>query len=117
MIVVIGVIYLRPSCGKSISGMITSDFKSIQSALDIYKQNAGNYPTTAQGLKALVERPGSEPLPSRWTHIMKMEPLDPWKNPYGYKFPGRKDPTKPELLSAGPDRQFGNEDDLSSQEP
>jgi general secretion pathway protein G len=117
MIVVIGVIYLRPSCGKSISGIITSDFKPMQNALEIYKLEGGSYPSTAQGLKALIEKPVSEPVPAKWQQTMKFEPLDPWKNPYGYKYPGSKDSTKPELISAGPDGIFGNEDDFSSQDP
>ncbi len=116
LIVAIGIFFLRPSCGKSISGMISADFKSLQNALDLYKLDSGSYPSTAQGLKALVEKPAIEPLPARWQQTMKSEPLDPWKTPYGYKFPGKKDPTKPELISAGPDGHFGNEDDMSSQD-
>ena len=116
VIVAIGIIFLRPSCGKSVTGMITSDFKSMENALDMYKLEGGSYPTTAQGLKALVEKPVSEPVPTKWQQIMKMEPLDSWKKPYGYKFPGSKDSTKPELFSAGPDGIFGNEDDISSED-
>lgn len=92
------------------------DFKSMQAALDMYKLDGGSYPTTEQGLKSLVEKPSGEPLPAHWHPIMKTEPLDPWKKPYGYKFPGTKDSTKPELITAGPDGIFGNEDDLRSED-
>ncbi len=117
MIVAVEFFDLRSSCGKSISGMITSDFKPIGNALDLYKLECGRYPTTAQGLKALIEKPSSEPVPAKWRQTMEMEPLDPWKNPYVYKFPGSKDPTNPELISKGPDGIEGNEDDLSSKDP
>lgn len=115
MVVLLAIFLLRPPCGKSISGMITSDFKPMQNALDLYKLEGGSYPITAQGLKALVEKPVSEPLPAKWQQIMTTEPLDPWRKPYGYKFPGSKDPTQPELICAGHDGIFGNEDDFSSQ--
>lgn len=93
------------------------DFKSMQAALDVYNLEGGSYPTTAQGLKALIEKPSSDPAPAKWQQIMKVEPLDPWNNPYVYKFPGSKDPTKPELISKGPDGIEGTADDLSSQDP
>ena len=93
---------------------VPADFKSMENALDMYKLNAGHYPTTAQGLRSLVEKPAIEPKATKWQQIMKTEPLDPWKTPYGYKFPGGKDPTKPEVISAGQDCTFGNEDDMSS---
>lgn len=93
-----------------------ADFKSIMTALDSYKLNAGNYPSTSQGLKALVDKPTSAPKPTRWIQVMKTEPLDPWKQPYGYKFPGKKNPSEPEIISKGKDGIEGNEDDLSSQD-
>lgn len=94
-----------------------ADMLSLHNALDFYQLKTGSYPTTEQGLKALIEKPTIEPVPAKWQQTMRMEPLDPWKNPYVYKFPGSKDPTRPELISKGPDGIEGNEDDLSSQAP
>jgi general secretion pathway protein G len=68
---------------------VESDFKSFQSALAMYKLNAGSFPTTAQGLKALVEKPSSTPVPRRWVQVMSKIPSDPWDSPYGYRFPGK----------------------------
>ncbi len=116
MIVLIAIFVLRSPCTSAKPSQVNADFKSMENALDMYKIEGGRYPTTAQGLKALVEKPVSEPLPAKWQQIMITEPLDPWKTPYGYKFPGQKDPTKPELISAGQDGTFGNEDDVSSQD-
>lgn len=95
---------------------VRGDFQSIGSALQSYKINAGNFPTTQQGLKALVEKPTSTPVPKDWTRIADKVPTDPWQKEYGYRFPGRKDPTKFEIISLGPDGIEGNEDDLSSQD-
>lgn len=94
---------------------VKADFQSIGSALRTYKINGGNYPTTQQGLKALVERPTTTPKPDDWTQLMTRLPTDPWKNPYGYKFPGSKNPSEFEIISIGPDMKEGTEDDRSSQ--
>ena len=121
LIVVIGVgIYSgallspRLSCAHPPCSQVESDFKSFESALAMYKLNAGNYPSTAQGLKALVEKPTDDPLPIHWVQIMPKIPLDPWGNSYAYRFPGSKDPMKPEFISRGPDGMIGTGDDLSS---
>lgn len=95
---------------------VKGDFQSISSALRMYKINAGAYPTTGQGLQALVEKPTSTPVPKAWTQLSRAVPEDPWGQPYGYKFPGTKDPSEFELISKGKDLTEGTEDDLSSQD-
>ena len=94
---------------------VSSDFRNIEAALLKYQISNGRFPTTAQGLKALVEKPTSSPQPKRWTQIMDEVPLDPWQTPYGYKFPGTHNKSKFELISMGPDMTEGTEDDISSQ--
>ena len=88
----------------------------IQGDLNQYEEVSKTYPSTAQGLEALVERPTSAPLPEDWVQSYQEVPVDLWQKPYRYQFPGTKDPTRPEIISAGPDGVFGTEDDLSSQE-
>jgi general secretion pathway protein G len=95
---------------------VEADFKSFQSALAMYKLNAGSYPTTQQGLKALVDKPSSTPVPRRWVQVMSKIPLDPWDSPYGYRFPGKKRANEFELYSKGPDGMENTGDDLSSQD-
>ena len=95
---------------------VDADFNAIGSSLKTYKLNAGNYPTQQQGLEALVTKPSSTPVPRRLAKIADKIPPDPWNNPYGYKFPGTKDPSEFELFSLGKDGQAGTEDDLSSQD-
>ena len=102
------------------SGAITvvdGDFASIDNALQAYKTNAGNYPSTQQGLKALVDKPTTAPRPRRWTSIMDNVPKDPWNNEYIYKYQGSKNSSRPELISLGKDGLEGTEDDMSSQDP
>jgi general secretion pathway protein G len=96
---------------------VHGDFSGITSSLKMYKINNGNYPTQQQGLKALVEKPSTAPVPRGWTKLMEAVPLDPWQNEYGYLFPGRKDPTEFEIISKGKDGQDGGGDDYSSQDP
>jgi len=95
---------------------IDAEFASIGNSLRMYKLNNNTYPTTAQGLRALVDRPVSTPVPRRWTQLMTAVPKDPWNNEYEYRFPGRKDQTEYELISRGKDGVLGTVDDLSSQD-
>lgn len=95
---------------------VSADFNAIGASLKTYKINAGNYPTTSQGLQALVTKPTSTPVPKRWTQVAKKTPQDPWMQDYGYKFPGSKDASEYELISKGKDGIEGTEDDISSQD-
>jgi len=95
---------------------VKKDLQDLGSAVRMYKINAGQYPTTAQGLEALVSRPTSTPVPKMWKSLMKEVPQDPWGNPYGYRYPGRKDPTDFEIICIGEDAKEGTDDDISSQD-
>jgi len=90
------------------------DFQSISSALRTYKINAGHYPSTEQGLKALVERPTIPPFPDDWLPISQKVPTDPWKNEYRYRCFAEGSPQPFELISNGPDGIEGTIDDRSS---
>jgi general secretion pathway protein G len=95
---------------------VEADFKSFESALEMYKLNAGSFPTTQQGLKALEEKPSSTPVPRRWVQVMSKVNQDPWGSDYGYRFPGKKRANKFEIISKGPDGVENSPDDLSSQD-
>lgn len=62
------------------------DILAIQSALDLYKLDNGLYPTTDQGLDALVKKPTSSPIPQNWKSegYLQQLPVDPWGQPYQY---------------------------------
>lgn len=62
---------------------------NIASALKLYELDNGLFPTTDQGLKALLQRPVSAPAPIHWSGpYLEKEPLDPWGRPYQYRSPG-----------------------------
>ncbi len=86
-----------------------TDLKTIAAALRIYRLDNGDYPTTEQGLKALVERPSSPPAPRAWATdgYLPEVPTDPWNQPYIYRSPGRAGAF--DLLSYGKDGEEGGE--------
>lgn len=89
-----------------------SDIASLSQALDMYKLDNHFYPTTDQGLQALVRRPQSSPEPRNWNpegYIKGSKlPLDPWDGEYVYMSPG-EDNRPYELLSLGADARSGGE--------
>lgn len=64
------------------------DILAIQNALSLYQLDNGFYPSTDQGLKALVIEPSTPPLPSSWQQYLKAVPMDPWGRAYQYLNPG-----------------------------
>lgn len=67
-----------------------TDLRSIASALELYRLDNRSYPTTVQGLAALVNQPVSPPVPRNWAQggYLTALPQDPWGNPYVYQSPG-----------------------------
>ena len=68
------------------------DVGTLVQAFKLYRLDIGRYPTTEQGLKALVEKPTSEPVPQNWKAggYLDSVPKDPWGNPYQYASPGAR---------------------------
>jgi len=85
--------------------------KSLESALQFYKLDTGNYPTTEQGLQALVEPPATGELARSWREGGYLEkgkvPNDPWGNPYIYLCPGTHGDF--DIISYGADGIAGGE--------
>lgn len=95
--------------GKSEVTVAKAQIEAFGSALDQYRLDVGRYPTTEQGLAALVSRPGTK---KKWNgpYLGKALPLDPWGNPYRYRNPGPG--AEYEILSHGKDGvPGGNGDD------
>ncbi|MCX7760989.1 MAG: type II secretion system major pseudopilin GspG [Hydrogenothermaceae bacterium] len=85
--------------------------KALKDALEQYKLDNGNYPTTQQGLKALVEKPTTPPIPNRWRQYLDKLPKDGWDEDFIYISPA---PNRPyDIRSKGPDKTEGTEDDIS----
>jgi len=90
---------------------VQADIQGIGTQLRLYESMNGFFPTTEQGLQALVTQPSSDPLPSRWYQLYKEMPKDPWQNYYIYRCPGLKNPSSYDLYSAVPDRIPDTQDD------
>lgn len=90
---------------------VKADVQAISTQLKLYESVNGFFPTTEQGLKALVSPPESEPKPAHWYQLFKDLPKDPWNTDYVYYCPGRKHPESYDLYSAGPDRAPDTADD------
>ncbi|MBW3621935.1 MAG: type II secretion system major pseudopilin GspG [Armatimonadetes bacterium] len=86
-----------------------SDVKTLGTALDMYKADNGEYPTTEQGLDALRQAPTSDPVPKGWNGPYLKEPIaaDPWGNPYVYESPGETGDY--DLITLGADGQPGGD--------
>lgn len=85
---------------------VKQDLLAIQSALDLYKLDNSMYPTTDQGLEALVKKPTSSPVPQNWKAegYLQQLPIDPWGQAYQYL----NDNEKLRIFSYGPKGKEGN---------
>jgi general secretion pathway protein G len=91
-----------------------SQIALIGTALDAYRLDNGDYPTTEQGLTALVAPPALAPVPINWRgpYLQKIVlPVDPWSRPYVYRYPGVHRPWSYDLSSLGRDGREGGQDD------
>ncbi|ACS81642.1 type II secretion system major pseudopilin GspG [Maridesulfovibrio salexigens] len=89
------------------------DMKALDSALKLYKLDTGRYPTTEQGLQALITKPDTRPVPRNYRKGGYLDsataPVDPWGYDYIYRSPGEEG--RPyELISLGADGMEGGED-------
>jgi general secretion pathway protein G len=90
---------------------VSADVQALGTQLRLYEGMNGFFPTTEQGLQALVTPPETDPKPARWYQLFKEVPKDPWHNNYIYRCPGIKNPGGYDLFSAGPDRIADTADD------
>lgn len=90
-----------------------AQMKSIESALEFYRMDNGRYPTTDQGLEALVREPTIEPVPRDYRPEGYLQggrvPDDPWGEPYQYLAPGQHNQYSFDLWSLGADSAPGGE--------
>ncbi len=93
---------------------VMSDLQSIETNLKLYQAMNGSYPTTQQGLEALMTKPTVEPIPHNWRLLFEEIPTDPWGQTYRYVAPGKRSGKAYDLYSAGPDRQPDTADDLGN---
>jgi len=96
----------RPDQARAVAAR--QDVSGIMQALKLYRLDNGRYPTTEQGLRALVERPATGQVPPNWTQYLDRLPADPWGNPYQYLNPGVHG-ADVDVFSLGADGQPGGE--------
>jgi general secretion pathway protein G len=89
-----------------------TDISNMETALDTFEVDNGRYPSTEEGLAALVSNPGGA-LPNWHGPYIKgnaVVPVDPWGMPYNYQYPGQHTQNSYDLYSFGPDKREGNDD-------
>jgi general secretion pathway protein G len=96
--------------GRADDARITAartDVGNLMQALKLYKLDNQRFPSTEQGLNALILKPTNEPVPGNWKPYLDKLPSDPWGRPYQYLNPGIKGEV--DVLSFGADGQAGGE--------
>lgn len=83
-----------------------SDIRGIETSLNLYRLDNFRYPSTAEGLQALVQSPGEASAPN-WHQHLKSIPMDPWDRPYRYAYPGQHGDF--DVFTHGADGQEGGE--------
>ena len=103
--------------GRAEQGKITQatvQISGFENALEIFELDLGRYPTTAEGLDALVNKPSGL---EKWKqpYLKRQDiPLDPWGNEYEYRCPGQKNQYGYDVYSKGPDGREGGDDDIDN---
>ncbi len=89
-----------------------ADISNLETALDAYEVDNGEYPNSQQGLNALVEAPSGT---KNWKGpYVKKIPNDPWGNPYVFVSPGSHNTQGYDIQSYGPDGRDGGNDDIAN---
>ncbi len=90
-----------------------AQISSLGGVLELYRMDNGKFPTSEQGLLALVEAPTAEPVPRNYPAGGYLKdgrlPVDPWGDPYLYEIPGASNPHAFDLWSFGADGAPGGE--------
>ncbi len=95
-----------------------AQISALEAPLDCYRLDVGEYPSTEQGLDALLQAPNDPATSAHWTgpYVEDAVPPDPWGHRYRYAYPGIHNEDQPDVWSLGPDGINGTEDDIVSWE-
>lgn len=122
VIVIIGLLaaYVGPKyfaqLGKSEVTVAKAQIEAFEKSLDTYRLDVGRYPSTEEGMAALLVAPATAGAKWNGPYLKKAVPLDPWGRPYQYRAPGSKG--EYEIMSTGKDGQpggTGENADITSQ--
>ena len=90
-----------------------TDISNVELALDAFEVDCGRFPSTEEGLRALLEQPSST-IGWQGPYLKRGMPKDPWGNLYLYRYPGQHNVSSYDLYSFGPDGQEGGADDVDN---
>jgi len=118
LVTVVGINIIKPRKQAYITAAM-NQIHGYKMALQAYSLDNGRFPSTEQGLPALITMPTGDPVPAKWRGPYLDPPVikdDPWGKPYFYSCPPQNnpDPEGFDLYSVGPDSQPGTEDDIVS---
>jgi general secretion pathway protein G len=93
-----------------------TQIRAFKGPLAAYRLDMGDYPSSLDELRMQPAGAGAQ---GEWNgpYLDRDVPMDPWRVPYQYVYPGQHDPDMPDISSAGPDKVHGNEDDITSWGP
>ena len=116
ILAVLAVVVVPKFTGRSQQAKVTAaqtDIANLEVVIDAFEVDCARYPTTEEGLRALVQQPATLP---EWKgpYLKRGLPNDPWHNPYVYRCPGQNNPSGYDLYSFGPDGQEGGGDDIDN---
>jgi general secretion pathway protein G len=113
LLVTVAAIKIGPQANKARIGTAQQQIKNFASGIDLFMMDTGSYPSTEQGLNALITDPGVQGWRGPY-----LEPAvvreDPWGSQYIYRFPGEKNTSGPDISSPGPNRAAGDTDDIGN---
>jgi len=104
-----GIYYLLGNLDVAKNTRVKSDLETLATQLKVYQMQNIDFPTTTQGLQALVTPPTAPPKPRNWSQLLKSEALiDPWGSEYQYLVPGKHNPGEFDVWSLGPNKDGGD---------
>lgn len=91
---------------------------TLRAQLELFQTHCGRFPTSEEGLQALITKPDDETITDKWRgpYLKAKEVKDAWQRPFEYTAPGTYNQDSYDLSSAGRDGQFGTEDDITNYE-
>jgi general secretion pathway protein G len=116
-LVTVAVINFGPRAAEARKVAVQDQIRNYELALDAYQLDNGFYPSTEQGLQALINQPSSPPQPSNWKGPYLKPPVirqDQWGHDYVYKNPGEHNKTGYDLYSFGLNGVEGGDDDIGN---
>ena len=105
---------LKNALSDSKRGQAEIYIQKLAGDISLYEMTNNSPPSTAQGLRALVEKPEGEPRPRKWSQREDKIESDPWGMDYRYEYPGKHNKNGYDIFSCGPDKLPDTADDIGN---